>query len=484
MTSITILGLGPGQVEQLTLEAWRILENASEVFLRTAHHPLREALPSQVSYHSFDEFYDTASDFAALYQQIAEKVLELGQRSQGVIYAVPGHPFVGEQTTPVILELARANHIPVRIVEGLSFIEPSLTALEIDGITGLQIHDAAEIAAMHHPPLNSDWPALIAQVYSQHIASHLKLTLMNQYPDNMPVKLVHAAGTAEQMVEEMPLYEIDRSQHIAHLTSLYIPAMPEASSFEAVQEVMAHLRAPEGCPWDREQDHRSLRPYLLEEAYEVLEALDKEDYEALAEEMGDLLLQIVFHAQIATEEGEFAMRDVIRHIVNKMVRRHPHVWSDAEVDGAEHVVANWETIKAQEQMEKGAKARKSQLDGVPLALPALVQAFRIQEKAAAVGFDWPQIAPVIDKVQEEIGEIQAASDDEKLHEFGDLLFAVVNWARWAKIDPESALRETNLRFRRRFAFIEEAARQNGHSLREMSLEQMDALWDSAKLAGL
>ena len=289
---ITIIGLGPGHIDQLTLQAWRILEGAQEVFLRTSRHPLIDDLPPTPTYHNFDELYETASDFESLYQTIADKIIELGKRPQGVIYAVPGHPMVGENTPLLIINAAKEANITVTLIDGLSFIEPSLSALEIDGIEGLQIHDAIEIAQAYHPPLNPNQPSLIAQVYSQIVASDLKITLMNQYPDKYPVILLHRAGTSDSIIERMALYEIDRSPHIAHMTSLYIPAIEAPSSFAALQNVMAHLRSTEGCPWDRKQTHRSLRPYLLEEAYEILEAIDADNPEELSEELGDAYMAI------------------------------------------------------------------------------------------------------------------------------------------------------------------------------------------------
>ncbi len=476
---ITLLGLGPGRIEQLTLEAWRQLEAAEEVYLRTTRHPLIAKLPQQASYHSFDSLYDEADDFESLYQTIADRVVKLGQRPAGVIYAVPGHPMVGEQTTQLILQSAKANGIPVKVIDGLSFIEPSLAALGIDGITGLQIHDATDIARLYHPPINPDVPTLIAQVYSREIASDVKLTLMNQYPDAYPVVLLHGAGTEEAHIEHLPLYEIDRSPRIAHLTTMYIPAMEQTSSFEAFQNVMAHLRSPEGCPWDWEQTHASLRSGLLEETYEVLEAIDQNDMDGIVEELGDLLLHILFQGQIAIDEGEFYLTDVISKVIAKLIRRHPHVWGDVAADDAGQVEVNWDEIKRQENAQKDTP-NKSLLDSVPKALPALIQALRIQERAGGVGFDWDHIAPVIDKVHEEIDEVKKAPLEHLADEFGDLLFAVVNWARWSKIDPESALRETNSRFRRRFAYVE----AQGRSLQEMSLQEMDALWNEAKRQGL
>lgn len=487
-TGITIVGLGPGQVEQMTLLAWRTLENATEVYLRTKHHPLVESLPTKPTYHSFDDLYDRAENFEALYQTIATQIVVLGQREGGVIYAVPGHPMVGEQTTQLILETAHTQNIPVKIVDGLSFIEPSLSALKIDGITGLQIHDATDFVRLYHPPINPDQPALIAQVYSQAVASDTKLTLMNQYPDDYPVVLLHGAGTANEMIERIPLYELDRSEHISYLTTLYVPPMPHPSSFQSLLNIMAHLRSPEGCPWDIKQTHQSLRAHFIEEAYEVIEALDAEDMESLSEELGDILLHVVFQSQIAVDEGEFYIADVIRHIIEKMVRRHPHIFGEVEVEDADHVVRNWEAIKQQEQVQKGEngrKARESRLDGIPAAVPALIYAYRVQEKAAQFGFDWPDVDPVIQKVEEEILEIREADDPEsRAKEMGDLLFAVVNWARWMKVDAEAALRGTNERFKRRFAYIEIAAKENGKQIETMTLQEMDSLWDEAKRQGL
>ncbi len=482
--SITIVGLGPGNPDHLTLEAWKVLERASTVILRTARHPAVQALPEGPVYRSLDDRYEQAEDFAALYESIAGEITTLGA-GEDIVYAVPGHPFVAEETVTRIMALAAEQAIPIRVVDGLSFIEPALTALGIDAADGLQVHDALSVAAMHHPPLNPDSPALLAQVYSRAAASDLKLTLMNQYPDDHPVKLLHGLGTDEAWIEAVPLYAIDRSEHIAHLTALYIPPLPHRmSSFERLQETMAHLRSPEGCPWDREQTHQSLRPYLLEEAYEVLDALDSGDVQALSEELGDLLLQVVFHCQVAVDEGEFRMTDVIHHINNKLIHRHPHVWGEVNVRGADDVTRNWEAIKKQERRANG-QGQQSLLDGIARTLPALAQAYNYQVRAARVGFDWDRIEPVIEKIGEEIAEIQAAdSADTRAAEIGDLLFAVVNWVRWLGVDPETTLREANRRFYRRFHYLEQAADAAGRPLADMSLAEMDALWEEAKSKGL
>jgi tetrapyrrole methylase family protein/MazG family protein len=246
-------------------------------------------------------------------------------------------------------------------------------------------------------------------------------------------------------------------------------------------ETMRRLRGPGGCPWDQEQSHETLKPYLLEESYEALEAVDSGDPAKLCAELGDVLLQVVFHAQIAEENDRFDIAAVCKRINDKLIYRHPHVFSDVQVSGSDQVVDNWEQLK---RREKEAATRDSALDGIPVALPALMHATDVQKKAARVGFDWADIDGPLEKIDEELGELQqarAGGDREQvIHELGDLLFAVVNVARFLKIDAEDALRMACRRFDARFRQMEEQAAARGTSLREMTLEQMDGLWEDAK----
>jgi tetrapyrrole methylase family protein/MazG family protein len=480
MSGITLLGLGPGDPAKLTREAWDVLTSADEIWLRTRQHPTFAALPSSLEIFSFDDLYEKGESFESVYAAIVEKVLELGQREQGVIYAVPGDPFVAEATGPAIAQRARTENLPLKIVSGLSFLEPVFSALGLDPYPRLALLDALELSQAHVPAFPPDMPVLIAQIYSQMVAAEVKMTLDAVYPDEHPVRLVHAAGTKDEIIENIPLYEIDRSPHIGLLTVLYLPPLGEGTSFEAFQEIVAALRAPDGCSWDREQTHQSLRTHLLEEAYETLTALDSEDPAKMAEEFGDLLLQIVLNAQIASEEGEFNMAEVLKGIYDKIIRRHPHVFGDVQLDGVQGVLKNWEKLKATER-ETNGEAGKGLLDGVPLALPALIQAQEYQDRAARVGFDWPQIEGVLDKIAEEIQEVKEATNGEELtDELGDLFFALVNLARWKKVDAESALRATNLRFKRRFAYVEQGARGQGKKVSELSLDEMESLWQEAK----
>lgn len=261
---------------------------------------------------------------------------------------------------------------------------------------------------------------------------------------------------------------------------------------DALIEVMARLRSKDGCPWDQQQDHRTLKPYAVEEVYELLDAIDEAletgDDRGLIEELGDLLLQVVFHAQIASETGRFDLQDVIDGLRTKLIRRHPHVFGDEHASDAEAVTKRWDAIKAQERSQvQGAKPR-SILDGIPQGLPALVRAKEVQERAAKVGFEWDAVDGALQKVAEEVQEVVAAQQEGTMagrrleEEWGDLLFSLVNVARYSQIDPETALLGATRRFIDRFTYIEEAAARQGRSLESMSLEEMDALWDEAKHA--
>jgi tetrapyrrole methylase family protein/MazG family protein len=479
---ITIIGLGPGHFSQITLEAMQALENADLVYLRTEQHPAVGEFPETIMWKSFDDLYEASDSFEEVYAQIVDTILKLGAQIGGVVYAVPGNPCVAEITGPEIIRRAEIEKIPVRVVAGISFIEPSITALNIDPYAnGLTLIDALEINQKYHLNFSPTIPVLIGQVYSKYVASDLKLALSNVYPDTHEVCLLHAAGTTEEIIERIPLYEIDRSEHIGLLSSLYVPALRRGSSFEDFQDQIAHLRAPDGCPWDREQTHLSLRTTLLEETYEVLSAMDNEDEESMREEFGDLLLQIVLNAQIASETGSFNMVDIIRGIYDKIEFRHPHVFGDVKTGTTNEVLVNWEALKAEERKQNGNGEKvKGLLDSVPKSLPALLLAQSYQSRAARVGFDWPDIEGALDKIAEEIQEVREADDNSLQSELGDLLFSIVNLIRWKEIDAESALRETNQKFYNRFKYIEEQSKLHGKELTEMTLQEMDLLWDEAK----
>ncbi|MSP12017.1 MAG: nucleoside triphosphate pyrophosphohydrolase [Chloroflexi bacterium] len=487
MGPVTIVGLGPGRAGDLTREAWEVLSQATEVYLRTWRHPSSQAIPPGPEVFSFDHLYETHEAFDAIYEAIVAEVWRLAQRPEGVIYAVPGHPLMGEHTVYRILQQGRAAGISVRVVAGLSFVEPVLAALQQDalegstpGTAGLQIVDGADIARAYYPPLNTDLPALIPQVYDREMAADVKLTLMNAYPDEHPVTVVRGAGTDSAASETVPLYQLDQGVALDDLTTLYLPPIAGGrTSLSALQDILAHLRSPAGCPWDREQDHLSLRPELLEEVHEVLAALDAEDMEALQEELGDLFLNVFFQVQLATEEGEFRLSDVVREHTDKLIRRHPHVFGDVKVSGTADVKANWDQIK---QAEKPHATRGTPIENIPVSLPALAHAQEVSKKAAKERFDWTDISGVWDKVREEVLEVKEAQNQaEREQELGDLLFATVNLARWLNVDAESSLRQATQRFIARYLGTRRLAEQRHLDWQNLTLAEMDGLWEEVKM---
>lgn len=481
---ITIMGLGPAGPELLTNQSTDWLNQIDEIYLRTGQHPAVAGLPKKLIVHTFDSLYETHEKFEDVYTAIVNEVIRIALEKGMVTYAVPGHPYVAESTSPEIVKRAKAEGIPVRVLEALSFLEPTFTVLGLDPFPNLVLIDALELASSNFPQFPPSRPIIVSQIYSRMIAAEVKQTLMEVFPDEHPVKLIHGAGSKNALVEEMPLYEIDRNRNIGILTSLYVEPLPTGSSFEEFQELIAHLRAPDGCPWDREQDHQSLRKHLLSETYEALSALDEDDPDHICEEMGDLLLQIVLHAQIANEYGEFRMSDVIKGIHDKIIRRHPHVFSNVEVSGVSSVLTNWEKIKERERAANGKTEQNGLLSGVPADFPALAQSQEIQDRAARVGFDWESIEPVFAKIYEELDEVKNASGDDRGKELGDVLFAIVNLTRWYKFDAETILRETNQRFRNRFNYIENEVQKQNKSMKDFSFKELDLFWDQAKKTGL
>ena len=433
---ITIIGLGPGDPSLITYEAKELLEKAKEVYLRTKRHPAVDSL-SHLQLHSFDHLYEEAETFEEIYERIAQEVLRLGERPEGVLYAVPGHPLVGEASVHRILVLAQEKGVPVTIVAGMSFLESVFSLLRVDPLDGLQIGDAVTLASHLHPGFNPDTPALIGQLYSRTIASDLKLTLMNLYPDDHPVTLIQGASIEEVKTRTIPLYKLDHEEEIDHLTSLFIPPLSAPGSFSFLQDIVARLRAPDGCPWDREQTHQSLRPFLLEETYEALEALDLEDTERLREELGDLLLEVLLQVQIAAEGGEFKMPDVLGGIITKLIRRHPHVFGEGEATTPGEVISRWQEIKREEgQLAEGPFA------DLPPTMPALARAQRIQQVAPARGLTVEMDkAELLARVKKGFEALYQLAGEEAEEAWGGLLFDLVALANLKGVDAESALRK-------------------------------------------
>jgi len=481
---ITVVGLGPGSKDFLTVGALEILKAGKKVILRTEKHPVVDYLKDQgIVFESFDYLYEEMGDFQAVYNSITDRLLELVSR-EDIVYGVPGSPFVAEDTVQMLLDKADKLGVRLEFVPGSSFLEALFLTLKIDPVSGLQVIDGLQLDKQI-PDTDAD--IIVTQVYNKLLASQVKIGLMNYFHDEHPVVIIRGAGIPHlERIAHVKLYELDHIDWIDHLTSIYIPKKVDDSvknyTMNNLIRIMGKLRSKEGCPWDKKQTHDSLKPYLIEETYEVLEALDDNDMALLEEELGDLLLQIVFHAQLASETGAFQMGDVISGICRKLVFRHPHVFGHIKVDSASGALKSWEEMKRKEKEEQ---THTESLKRIPKYLPALMKSFKIQGKAANVGFDWNNVEGAIEKVKEEFEELlevyKSEQNDKIIEEIGDLIFAVVNVARFLKVNPELALNKTVEKFINRFEFIEVTASKNGKNMEELSLSEMDNLWNLAKI---
>ncbi|WP_373894548.1 nucleoside triphosphate pyrophosphohydrolase [Virgibacillus natechei] len=478
MSNIEIIGLGAGDMEQLPLGIYKKLTNTKAVvFTRTIDHPAIRSLQQEgVSIEAFDHVYETEEQFEAVYQRIVDTLIEKAKETS-IIYTLPGHPMLAEKTVQLLLE---QTEVEVEVAGGQSYLDDLFTALKIDPIDGFQFVDGT---SFERSQLHYRQHTVFCQVYDPFITSEVKLALLEDLPADYEITVVEAAGSADEMIRTIPLEELDRFMEVSNLTSVYVPPAPEAllnHTFTRLRETIATLRSPNGCPWDKVQTHESLRQYAIEEVYELIDAIDNQDDENIIEELGDILLQVMLHSQIGEDDGYFNVDDVIAAVTNKMIHRHPHVFADTAVDSVDDVYKNWDELKKE---EKG-KQRKSMLDGIPKHLPSLSKAFKLQKKAAKVGFGWDDVNDIWNKLDEEITEVQEAikaKDNTEIEkEFGDVLFVLANLTRYYKINPEIALNQTNQKFISRFSFIEEQLEAQGKTMENSLLEEMDALWDQAK----
>lgn len=459
---VLVIGLGPAGLGQLP-DSTRalLLDPAFKVVLRTIAHPAAAELSALREVVTCDDLYDRAEDFEEVYAAIVERVLEY-QAGEGVIYAVPGSPLVGEFA---VADLRK--RVPVEIIPSPSFLDATLSAVGYDPLDrGLRILDGHALPT----PLLIDGPTIIAHLDQPLILADVVASLGRVVDESSEVTLVIDAGGDQERLLTTSIDSVDPRQ-AGLRTSIFMDPTP--GGLAGVISVMARLR--KDCPWDRAQTHESLVKNLLEETHELVDAIAAGAEGAILDELGDLLLQVLFHSEIATG---FGLEDVAENLRQKLVRRHPHVFGSVIAGSPEEVKANWERIKEDERGHTPSSA----LDGVPAGMPALERAAKLGRKAAAVGFDWPDPGPVFEKISEEVDELRAAvaaGDSEAVQaELGDLLFAVVNLARHLKLDPELALTRTIREFIRRFQEMEKAGSLDG-----LDLAQLDARWEAAKRSG-
>jgi tetrapyrrole methylase family protein/MazG family protein len=484
---ITVAGLGSGGEDQLTLGILKALERTTARYARTSEHPaIRDLAKRGITFETFDAVYQKEDSFDDVYESIAASLLQAAkEKNSEIIYAVPGHPMVAERTVQLLRERAPRENVGVELLGGESFLDQAFVRLGFDPIEGFQLLDATSLSREHlRPRLHT----VIGQVYDQWTASEVKLSLMNVYPDDYPVVVGQSLGIpGEERILTIPLHDLDRLESYGNMTLVYLRADHDErlrrKSFERLHEIVAILRSPEGCPWDRAQTHQSIRKNFIEETYEAIEAIDNDDPDGMKEEFGDVLLQVLLHSQMEEEAGVFDVFDVLGELSDKLIFRHPHVFGGENARDAEEALKNWEQMKAEEKRRKGASERVSVLDGIPKDLPALSRAYKLQKKAAGVGFDWPDLGGVFAKIEEELNELRQAADEggeRSLEELGDLLFAVVNASRFLKADPEEALARTNRKFTQRFQYIEEQLRIRGRNFDETDLIEMEEWWQEAK----
>jgi tetrapyrrole methylase family protein/MazG family protein len=476
MKNLSILGFGSGSENSMSLATLEKLQNAKKVYVRTIRHPGASILEKyHIVYESFDELYDQIPDFDELYETIAQKVL--GSSEDDVAYIVTGSPVFAEKSVQLIL-LKNDPDWRIHVEAAVSFLDGIFASLAFDGAESFKLIDGLNISAQKPDPTTTN---VICQIYDTDTASDVKLELMKTYTDDTPVLFIHSAGTIDSIVESIPLFELDRSKKIGHLSSLVIKPVSYLNapgSFGSLVEIFEILRGENGCEWDKAQTHESLKPYLIEETYEVLDSIDGSDPYVFCEELGDLLLQIMLHSQISAELGNFDIYDVIRTLNEKLVRRHPHVFSGKSAENLEKL---WESVK---QEEHHYERIAEKMDGIPKALPAAMYAQKVQVKAQRAGFDFDDAMEAIEKIYEEVNElkqaIESSNSEEIADECADLLFSAINVTRLLKLDSEILLKKSTQKFMNRFRLMEELIYADMKTLEVCKKSELDYYWEMSK----
>jgi len=467
MKTITIAPLSTPKT--LTRAAWDAIISAGTLYLQTKEHPsAKPVLDAGLAFVSMDDLYENAEDFDALNDAIAERLLSGGE----CVYAVMGDGCFAQ--LPAIEKAAKRNGFRVDVLPGVSYAKAAFPADQ-----DAQIYTARTLPKRVDPSV----PLYVQELDSPIIAGEVKLALSELYPDEWPVTLATLQQDGHYAFRTFPLSDLDRRRTLFAGSVLYVkPCTFEEKTHYGYYDlvaVMQRLRAPGGCPWDREQTHESLKGDLIEECYELNDAIDEQDDAHIVEELGDVLMDVVFHSVIADEQGRFNENDVADGIVKKMIYRHPHVFGTEKAESSADVLKRWDELK---QKEKNQKTQKEVLCAVPKRFPALMRAGKVQKRARKVGFDWNNADEALPKVYEELEELKSAmqGNGDLPEEAGDLLFAVVNVVRLLGLDCEQVLHDASDKFIERFGRMEELAAADGKTLSDLPLSIQDKYWEKAK----
>jgi tetrapyrrole methylase family protein/MazG family protein len=477
MNTIQIIGMGPGKLDDLTVGAFSALNEGIPNYARTGRHPIiNEIKDKNIELHTFDEYFEKYDSFEEIYNNITIKIVELSEKYGKINYCTAGSPYYSDIITKKLIDEYK-DEINIIIIDGMSFLDKCIKLSGAPNYKSIKILDCIEVDEFSFDVNSIN---IITQVYDRETASQLKIKLMETYSDDLIVQII---DILDETVKKVPLYELDQEKKYGFSTYFCIYSIEISKktvyNINNLLKIMKILRGPDGCQWDKRQTHKTLRQHVIEEAYEVVDAIDNEDVDNLIEELGDLLLQVVFHSQIGSEEGYLNFNDIVTRVCNKMYSRHPHVFGDVKANTIDEALDSWENAK---QKEKNFNTYTENLKNVPKSLSPLSRSYKIQKRAAEVGFDWPDETGALDKSKEELLEFMEEYKNKDLNkmedEFGDLLFALVNFSRFMKINPDVALNKTIKKFINRFEFIENNTTKD---LKEMTLQEMDELWQKSKI---
>ncbi len=477
MNTIQIIGLGTGKTEDLTVKAYNALNENIPSYVRTERHPIIKEIKSKdIKIDSFDDYFEKYDSFEEIYEKIISKIVEFSEKYGRINYCTAGSPFYGDIVTKKLIDEYK-DKINIIIIDGMSFLDK---CIKLSGYSDYKIIKVIDCLECDEFSFDVNSLNIITQIYDKEIASQLKIKLMETYSDETIVQII---DVLEEKMRKIPLFLLDQEKKYGFSTYFCINPIEisenKVYNINNLFRLTKILRGPDGCQWDKKQTHESLRQCVIEEAYEVVDAIDNEDFDNLMEELGDLLFQVVFHSEISSEEGYFNFNDIVTNLCKKMYYRHPHVFGDVKANNIDEALNSWEAAK---KKEKNNQTYTENLKSVPKALSTLSRSYKIQKRAADVGFDWPDEKGALAKIKEElfefIEEYRNMDFNKMENEFGDLLFAMVNFARFMKINPDVALNKTINKFINRFEYIENNATKD---LKEMTLQEMDELWEKSKI---